>query len=71
MRQEGLKVSGIIPSDIASTAGSQSHKLDRASTVQGCIKKGMIYAPAHGDMAFTVPLFDELHDPLAVYLTPK
>ena len=23
------------------------------------IMKGMIYSPAHGDMAFTVPLFDE------------
>jgi hypothetical protein len=23
------------------------------------IKKGMIYSPAHGDMAFTVPMFDE------------
>ena len=23
------------------------------------IEKGMIYSPAHGDMAFTVPLFDE------------
>lgn len=23
------------------------------------IKKGMIYSPAYGDMAFTVPLFDE------------
>ena len=23
------------------------------------IKKGMIYSPAHGDMAFSVPLFDE------------
>lgn len=23
------------------------------------INKGMIYSPAHGDMAFTVPLFDE------------
>ena len=23
------------------------------------LKKGMIYSPAHGDMAFTVPLFDE------------
>jgi len=22
------------------------------------IQKGMIYSPAHGDMAFTVPLFD-------------
>lgn len=43
--------------DIAETLGS---------TVQGIgpvrsklIKKGMIYSPAHGDMAFTVPLFDE------------
>jgi len=25
----------------------------------GLIGKGMIYAPAHGDIAFTVPLFDE------------
>lgn len=23
------------------------------------VKKGMIYSPAHGDVAFTVPLFDE------------
>ena len=23
------------------------------------IEKGMIYSPAHGDAAFTVPLFDE------------
>jgi hypothetical protein len=23
------------------------------------IKKGMIYNPAHGDTAFTVPLFDQ------------
>ena len=25
----------------------------------GIIKKGMIYSPAHGDIAFTVPMFDE------------
>ncbi len=25
----------------------------------GLIKKGMIYSPAHGDLAFSVPLFDE------------
>lgn len=43
--------------DIAATLGT---------TVSGIgpvraklIKKGMIYSPAHGDMAFTVPLFDE------------
>ena len=23
------------------------------------LRKGMIYSPAHGDLAFTVPLFDE------------
>jgi hypothetical protein len=23
------------------------------------IRKGMVYSPAHGDMAFTVPIFDE------------
>jgi hypothetical protein len=23
------------------------------------IKKGMIYSPAHGDTAFTVPMFDD------------
>ena len=23
------------------------------------IKKGMIYSPSHGEMAFTVPLFDQ------------
>ena len=23
------------------------------------LKKGMVYSPSHGDMAFTVPLFDE------------
>ncbi len=23
------------------------------------IKKGMMYGPAHGELAFTVPLFDE------------
>lgn len=28
-------------------------------TRAGLIKKGMIYSPAYGDMAFTVPLFDE------------
>jgi AAA ATPase domain len=30
-----------------------------APTRNSLIKKGMIYSPAHGDTAFTVPLFDE------------
>ncbi len=44
-------------SDIAETLGVKPARLspDRAKL----IKKGMIYSPAHGDMAFTVPLFDE------------
>lgn len=29
------------------------------TTRANLIKKGMIYSPAHGEMAFTVPLFDE------------
>ena len=43
--------------EIADGLGMQTNMLGpvRASL----IKKGMIYSPAHGDMAFTVPLFDE------------
>lgn len=29
-----------------------------AAVRDGLITKGMIYSPAHGDTAFTVPLFD-------------
>ena len=44
-------------SDIADALGARITSLGpvRASL----LKKGMIYSPAHGDMAFTVPLFDE------------
>jgi len=44
-------------SDIAEALGVKPGRIspDRAKL----IKKGMIYSPAHGDMAFTVPLFDE------------
>jgi hypothetical protein len=43
--------------DIADILGTKITALGpvRASL----IKKGMIYSPEHGDMAFTVPLFDE------------
>jgi hypothetical protein len=35
-------------------------RIDRLGPVRSkLIKKGMIYSPAHGDLAFTVPLFDE------------
>lgn len=36
------------------------------------IKKGMIYSPAHGDTAFTVPLFDEyLKRAMPAWLPPR
>lgn len=35
-------------------------KITSLTTVRAkLIKKGMIYSPAHGEIAFTVPLFDE------------
>ncbi|MBB3997161.1 ATP-binding protein [Aureimonas pseudogalii] len=43
--------------DIAETLGVKSNSV--APTRASLIKKGMIYSPAHGDTAFTVPLFDE------------
>jgi Mn-dependent DtxR family transcriptional regulator len=30
-----------------------------APTRNSLVRKGMIYSPAHGDTAFTVPLFDQ------------
>ena len=51
--------------------GSDSHRTGDIADVLGVkvnalgpvraklIRKGMIYSPSHGDMAFTVPLFDE------------
>lgn len=43
--------------DIAEALGVEITTLGpvRASLIE----KGMIFSPAHGDMAFTVPLFDE------------
>lgn len=43
--------------DIADTLGVRISSLGPVRAK--LIKKGMIYSPAHGDMAFTVPLFDE------------
>ena len=43
--------------DIAECLGVQVRSI--APLRSGLIKKGMIYSPAHGDTAFTVPLFDE------------
>lgn len=44
-------------SDIAGVLSSGLSKLGPARA--SLIKKGMIYSPSHGDLAFTVPLFDE------------
>lgn len=43
--------------DIADTLGMEVNKV--APLRSGLISKGMIYSPAHGDTAFTVPLFGE------------
>jgi hypothetical protein len=42
--------------DIARLLGRQVESLGPLRS--GLIKKGMIWSPAHGDTAFTVPLFD-------------
>ena len=51
--------------------GSEAHRSGDIAAILGVkvsslgpvraklIKKGMIYSPIHGDMAFTVPLFDD------------
>lgn len=43
--------------DIADTLGVKVTSLGPVRAK--LIRKGMIFSPAHGDMAFTVPLFDE------------
>jgi hypothetical protein len=44
-------------SDIAEKLGASINTLGPVRA--HLIKKGMVYSPSHGDMAFTVPLFDE------------
>jgi FixJ family two-component response regulator len=43
--------------DIADTLGVKISTLGPVRA--NLIKKGMVYSPSHGEMAFTVPLFDE------------
>lgn len=43
--------------DIAGELGVRVESV--APRRSGLIAKGMVYSPAHGDTAFTVPLFDE------------
>lgn len=44
-------------SDVAAAMGRKANSV--APTRDSLIKKGMLYAPEHGMIAFTVPLFDE------------
>lgn len=43
--------------DVADMLGVKVNSLGPVRS--NLIRKGMVYSPAHGDMAFTVPLFDE------------
>lgn len=43
--------------DVAAQLGVKVESV--APRRSGLIRKGMIFSPAHGDTAFTVPLFDE------------
>jgi hypothetical protein len=48
------------PHRTADIADTLAVKLTAIGPVRAkLIRKGMIYSPAYGDMAFTVPLFDE------------
>jgi len=44
-------------SDIANVLGVKTGNLSKLRSQ--LLQKGMIYSPAHGDLAFTVPLFDQ------------
>jgi hypothetical protein len=43
--------------DVADRLGVKIQSI--APLRSGLIRKGMVYSPAHGDTAFTVPLFDQ------------
>ena len=38
--------------------GAGCQNVERCAPRNSLIAKGMLYSPAHGDVAFTVPLFD-------------
>ena len=51
---------GAGPYRSADVADALSAKINALGPVRASlIKKGMVYSPSHGDVAFTVPLFDE------------
>lgn len=53
----GLGAGPYRTSDIADGLGTTINKLGPVRA--NLIKKGMVYSPSHGEMAFTVPLFNE------------
>lgn len=55
--------------DIAATLGVKVTSIGPVRSK--LIKKGMIYSPAYGDMAFTVPLFDEFMKRAIPHFQPK
>jgi hypothetical protein len=51
---------GPLPQRSGDVADKLGKKVNAVGPLRdGLIKKGMLYSPAHGDTAFTVPLFDE------------
>lgn len=51
---------GAEPQRTADVAATMKRKASSVAPVRdSLIKKGMLYAPEHGLIAFTVPLFDE------------
>lgn len=44
---------------VAATFHNRLYSFPKRPRRAKLIRKGMVYSPAHGDMAFTVPLFDE------------
>jgi hypothetical protein len=55
--------------DIAATLGVKVTSIGPVRSK--LIKKGMIYSPAYGDMAFTVPLFDEFMKRAIPHFQPR
>lgn len=55
--------------DIADKLGMNVRSV--APLRSGLIKKGMIYSPAHGDTAFTVPLFDAFMKRMMLKIEPE
>jgi hypothetical protein len=50
---EGVHRSG----EVAQLMGKTTYQLGPVR--DALVRKGMVYSPAHGDIAFTVPLFDQ------------